>query len=163
MRCNTRAVILAVALAGGVALASCTATQEAPDSLPVTTLYQSQHCGQALPTLNVLSSDAEWDILLTRLHSTNPLGPAPDIAQPPQGKISVLVAWGQQPTGAHALALSSDHAPVSNGTVALPIDFLKPKTGRIASQVLVSPCVVLSLPDTGTYSRIKAGPLSTTR
>ena len=149
-----------LALAAMATLTACVSQPRLEAMTPITLLYESQNCGVLEPGMVVLKTTDSWDSLKTRLHRANPLSPAPAIPPTPEGEVALLVAWGQKPNGSYAMELTSTMAAVDGGTLILPVNFREPAPGTFSTQALVSPCLVVGVPENGTFTRVTAGELS---
>jgi hypothetical protein len=60
---------------------------------------------------------------------------------------------GQKPTGGYGLELAEPHATLSDGEALIRLRWIEPAPGSIVTQILTSPCLIISLPK-GAYEKI---------
>lgn len=167
---KSTASILSV-LITGVALSGC-AAEQAPSAsavqvfeaghvvgqqrLPVTLVWQSQHCASEQPVTRPLRNDNEWlqiarPALSTRLGETAKALPVVDF----QKYTYVLIALGTQPNPGHRLEMRNQTAEFNAGILTLPITFKTPETDKMYPQMLVAPCLVVSTPKVDPINEIR--------
>jgi hypothetical protein len=107
------------------------------------------HCGLTAPGLVLAQSAEDWQRLTSE----------PNVQLPEWPKTGdtylLVVTTGQKYTGGYSLALDGFEWP--DRTLRLNVSQKKPAQGTMTTQVLTTPCVVLSIPQDGWDSLIVAG------
>jgi hypothetical protein len=123
--------------------------------IPLRVLYQDVLCGGNRPTPSVTlvaDSDQLKRILIEskgRMLGQSPPTPAVDF----DAEHVVTIQMGQKPTGGYEIELAEPDATLKDGEALIRLRWIEPAPGSIVTQILTSPCLVVSLPK-GAYEEI---------
>ena len=123
--------------------------------IPVRILAQDVLCGGNRPTPSVTlvtDSDQLKRILIEskgRMLSQSPPTPAVDF----NVAHVVFIQMGQRPTGGYGIELAEPHATLDDGEALIRLRWIEPAPGAIVTQIVTSPCLIVSLPK-GAYESI---------
>ncbi len=143
-----------------VLLSSCVAATASGGQgrLGVETMYSSAMCDAQIQVPQVTWIDTHAGLRQVfdrvqggRLHQ----GAAP--APPPLDfglRAVVLLAMGMQPSAGYGLTLRPRQWSVTGDTLILRVDWLTPPPGRVFTQVVTHPCLLVNVPRDG-YHRIE--------
>jgi len=141
--------------------------------VPVNTIYQSQQCAIGDSQLIFLDSPGQIQDFLASTDghqlSSKALGkkvegkdggsqPDQTFTYPAEGR-AIAVAWGERPNGGYRLELEAQEADIVEDTLSLPVKFLAPEAGKVTTQQLTSPCIVIAVDSKDGYERVQAGEL----
>jgi len=65
----------------------------------------------------------------------------------------VTIQMGQKPTGGYGIELAEPDATLKDGEALIRLRWVEPPPGSIVTQILTSPCLIVSLPK-GAYEKI---------
>ena len=123
--------------------------------IPVRILYQDVLCGGNRPTPSVtLAADSDQlkRILIEskgRMLGQSPPVPTVDF----DAEHVVTIQMGQKPTGGYGIELVEPDATLKDGEALIRLRWIEPAPGSIVTQILTSPCLIVSLPK-GAYEKI---------
>jgi hypothetical protein len=123
--------------------------------VPVRILYQDALCGGNRPSPSVTlvaGSDQLKRIFIEskgRMLGPSPPTPAVDF----DTEHVVDIQMGQKPSGGYGIELAEPHATLNGGEALIRLRWVEPAPGAIVTQILTSPCLIVSLPK-GDYRRI---------
>ena len=123
--------------------------------IPVRILYQDALCGGNRPTPSVTlvaGSDQLKRILSAvkgRMIGPSPPAPLVDF----DAEHVVDIQMGQKLTGGYGIELVEPHATLNDGEALIRLRWIEPAPGAIVTQILTSPCLIISLPK-GAYEEI---------
>jgi len=123
--------------------------------IPLRILYQDVLCGGNRPTPSVtLAADSDQlkRILIEskgRMLGQSPPVPAVDF----DAENVVTIQMGQKPTGGYGIELAEPDATLKDGEALIRLRWIEPAPGSIVTQILTSPCLIVSLPK-GAYEKI---------
>jgi hypothetical protein len=123
--------------------------------IPVRILYQDDLCGGNRPTPSVTlvaDSDQLKRILIEskgRMLGQSLPSPAVDF----DAEHVVTIQMGQKPTGGYGIELAEPDATLRDGEALIRLRWIEPAPGSIVTQILTSPCLIVSLPK-GAYEKI---------
>ena len=123
--------------------------------IPLRILYQDALCDGNRPTPSVTlvaGSDQLKRILIEsrgRMLGQSPPTPAVDF----DAEHVVFIQMGQRPTGGYGIELADPYACVGEGEALIRLRWIEPAPGTIVTQILTSPCLIVSLPK-GAYEKI---------
>lgn len=123
--------------------------------IPVRILYQDVLCGGNRPTPSVTlvtDSDQLKRILIEskgRMLGQSPPVPTVDF----DAEHVVTIQMGQKPTGGYGIELVEPDATLKDGEALIRLRWIEPAPGSIVTQILTSPCLIVSLPK-GAYEKI---------
>jgi hypothetical protein len=58
----------------------------------------------------------------------------------------VSIQMGQKPTGGYGIELVEPYATLNDGEALIRLRWIEPAPGSIVTQILTSPCLIISLP-----------------
>ncbi len=129
-----------------ISLSACaerTASPHSPPPAPVANLrYSSAYCGDGGAQLAArrLSTAARWHgFYAAQLQMTSPARIEPDFAR----EELLWISLGSRPTGGYQLQLAGAHRTADRLIVSLTQS--APAAGRFRTQVITSPCVLVSI------------------
>ncbi|CBL46012.1 Hypothetical protein HDN1F_24290 [gamma proteobacterium HdN1] len=119
----------------------------AAEWLPVTTFWESNQCNIREEGQRVLQTQADWGALIKArnnlvLGGSKANQPVPDFAN----NTYILVSLGDKSNPGYGLVLNAPKARYSHGKLELPVSVRTPEKGRVYPTLMVSPCMVLSVP-----------------
>jgi len=123
--------------------------------IPLRILYQDVLCGGNRPTPSVTlvaDSDQLKRILIEskgRMLGQSPPVPAVDF----DAELVVTIQMGQKPTGGYGIELAEPDATLKDGQALIRLRWAEPAPGSIVTQILTSPCLIVSLPKSA-YEKI---------
>jgi len=123
--------------------------------IPLRILHQDALCGGNRPTPSVIlvaNPDQLKRILIEskgRMLGQSPPTPAVDF----DTEHVVTIQMGQKPTGGFGIELADPYARVGAGEALIRLRWNEPAPGAIVTQILTSPCLIISLPK-GAYEKI---------
>ena len=123
--------------------------------VPLRILYQDGLCGGNRPTPSVtLVADSDqlkriFTEVKGRMLAQSPPAPTVDF----DAEHVVTIQMGQKPTGGYGIELAEPHATLNNGEAFIRLRWIEPAPGAIVTQILTSPCLIISLPK-GAYEKI---------
>jgi hypothetical protein len=123
--------------------------------IPLRILYQDVLCGGNRPTPSVnlvADSDQLKQIFIEskgRILGQSLPTPAVDF----DAEHVVTIQMGQKPTGGYGIELAEPHATLNDGEARIRLRWIEPAPGSIVTQILTSPCLIVSLPK-GAYEKI---------
>jgi hypothetical protein len=123
--------------------------------IPLRILYQDGLCGGNRPTPSVrlvADSDQLKRIFIEskwRLVGQSPPAPMVDY----DAENVVTIQMGQKPTGGYGIELAEPDATLNDGEALIRLRWIEPAPGSIVTQILTSPCLIISLPK-GAYEKI---------
>ena len=123
--------------------------------IPLRILYQDVLCGGNRPTPSVTlvaDSDQLKQIFIEskgRMLGQSLQAPVVDF----DAEHVVTIQMGQKPTGGYGIELAEPHATLNDGEALIRLRWIEPAPGAIVTQILTSPCLIISLPK-GAYGKI---------
>jgi hypothetical protein len=123
--------------------------------IPVRILYQDVICSGNRPTPSVtLVADSDQLKRIFIESKGRMLGqslpvPAVDF----DAEHVVTIQMGQKPSGGYGIELAEPYATLNDGESLIRLRWIEPAPGSIVTQILTSPCLIVSLPK-GTYENI---------
>ena len=123
--------------------------------IPVRILYEDALCSGNRPTPSVIlvaNPDQLKRIFIEskgRVLGQSPPTPAVDF----DAEHVVDIQMGQKPTGGYGIELAEPHAILNEGEALIRLRWIEPAPGTIVTQILTSPCLIISLPK-GAYEKI---------
>lgn len=121
-------------------------------TITLTKIYQSNQCAGDVAGLIQIRSQEKLEKLKARRFGSKNTQPLIDWSK----QTVVYLGLGRKANSGYGLQLLQTEVSVKNQKVELPIQFLQPQKGKNYAQVLVSPCLVVSLPKGG-YRVLGAG------
>ena len=123
--------------------------------IPVQILFMDALCGGNRPTPSLtLITDSDQLKRIFIASKTRMLGQSlPTPAVDFNVEHVVRIQMGQRPTGGYGIELAEPHATLNDGEVLIRLRWIEPAPGAIVTQILTSPCLIVSLPK-GAYKRI---------
>ena len=121
---------------------------------PLRILYQDGLCGgnRPTPSVTLVAGADQLKRIFTEVKGRmlgHPL-PAPTVDF--NAEHVVTIQMGQKPTGGYGFELESQ-ATLDNGEALIRLRWIEPAPGAIVTQILTSPCLIISLPK-GAYEKI---------
>ena len=123
--------------------------------IPLRVLYQDVLCGgnRLTPSVTLVAdSDQLKRILIEskgRMLGQSPPTPAVDF----NTEHVITIQMGQKPTGGYGIELAEPDATLNDGEALIRLRWIEPAPGAIVTQILTSPCLIVSLPK-GAYEEI---------
>jgi hypothetical protein len=123
--------------------------------IPLRILAQDVLCGGNRPTPSVTlvaDSGRLKRILIEsrgRMLGQSPPVPVVDF----DAEHVVTIQMGQKPTGGYGIELAEPDATLKDGEALIRLRWVEPPPGSIVTQILTSPCLIVSLPK-GAYEKI---------
>jgi hypothetical protein len=123
--------------------------------IPLRILAQDALCGgnHLSPSVTLVAdSDQLKRILIEskgRMLDQSPPSPAVDFNM----EYVVFIQIGQKPTGGYGIELAEPHATIKDDEALIRLRWIEPAPGAIVTQILTSPCLIVSLPK-GAYEKI---------
>jgi PrcB C-terminal len=123
--------------------------------IPVRILYQDALCGGNRRTPSVaLVADSDRLKQIFIESTGRMLGQLPPVPAVDFGAEHVVnIQMGQKPTGGYGIELTDPYARIGAGEAIIRLRWIEPAPGSIATQILTSPCLIVSLPK-GAYENI---------
>jgi hypothetical protein len=123
--------------------------------IPVRILYQDALCGGNRPTPSVTlvagTDQLKRIFIESKGRMLGPSPPAPLVDF--DADHVVFIQMGQKPTGGYGIELAEPYATVNDGEALIRLRWIEPAPGSIVTQILTSPCLIISLPK-GAYEKI---------
>lgn len=140
-------------------VAACSVSQTSNSlikSLPVTVLFANQVCGPAANVAGLTWIQTQDKLIetTTKLQGNMLGGSSPDLKVDFDNSNALLISMGQKPSGGYAVSLRESTANVKRGTAQIAIDWVEPIPGVFTTQMLTSPCLLVSLPK-GDYQKLE--------
>lgn len=149
---NARKLLLSLVPAMAGLWTGCSADDVASgqaDRLPVTVVWQSQHCNVTTAVVREIESQADWQSIAkqssTRIGDSSSTAMALDL----DAFTYSLIALGAKPNPGYGLEVTSDQGSYTDGVLVLPVSETQPDPEKMYAQMMVSPCVVLATPLVG--------------
>jgi hypothetical protein len=123
--------------------------------IPLRILYQDVHCSGNRPTPSVtLVADTDQLKQIFIESKGRMLGQSlPTPAVDFDTEHVVTIQMGQKPSGGYGIELAEPHATLNGGEALIRLRWIEPAPGTIVTQILTSPCLIVSLPK-GAYEKI---------
>jgi hypothetical protein len=147
----------AFALAVLASTSSCAPKPTKPGGTVFTVTYEDMHCPFNEGRQQTLHSRQQVESLFgTEAGLKTSIGAAPKAALPDKLRAAlanahfdketwILVAWGTQPNPGYRPVVTNEQAHYVDGTLQLPVTLKPPAAGKMYSQVIVTPCQLLSV------------------
>lgn len=123
--------------------------------IPVRILYKDALCGgnRPTPSVTLVTDSGQLKRILIeskgRMLGQSPPVPVVDF----DAEHVVTIQMGQKPTGGYGIELAEPDATLNDGEALIRLRWIEPAPGSIVTQILTSPCLIVSLP-IGTYEKI---------
>jgi len=116
-----------------------------PTAAAVTVLYQGAHCGRDAEALVWISDPQQLAAM------GNQAAPAPDLPAIGTGESALfLLSIGSRPTpGYGVMPMAAPGISSDDTSLTIPMRWLQPPEGMMLSQVITTPCLLFSVPDSG--------------
>ena len=123
--------------------------------VPVRILYQDALCGGNHPTPSVTlvagSDQLKRIFIESKGRMLGPSASAP-LVDFDEDHV-VFIQMGQKPSGGYGIELAEPHATLNGGEALIRLRWIEPAPGATVTQILTSPCLIVSLPK-GAYEEI---------
>jgi len=123
--------------------------------MPVTTIYQSQHCKIDQAGIEVLDSERLESIKINT--KAFKIGKTDNSSALQGDELAILISWGSMPNSAYRIQQGDSQAKLLEGTLVLPVEFIEPRPDMMAAQVIVTPCIILKTKKNDSIRMIRAG------
>jgi hypothetical protein len=123
--------------------------------IPVRILYQDALCdGNRLSLSVTLVADPDqlkWIFIESKGRMLGQSLPTPSVDF--DAEHVVTIQMGQKPSGGFGIELAEPDATLKDGEALIRLRWIEPAPGSIVTQILTSPCLIVSLPK-GAYEKI---------
>lgn len=131
------------------AMAGCQSQPAEPEfqTVPLSTLYSANRCGATSPDPDLLLLNNEETFIQWEKRShRHQVGYVPKLYQQVNFKeaAALVIEMGQKTTGGYDIDLAETSGKLQDGVLSLSVALDVPEPGRMLTQAITSPCVVVA-------------------
>lgn len=139
-------------------VAALTSCSQGP--MTVTGAYSSQQCQLSTPGIFEVASEPKLKDMVASVISMNDAASQPKALDYDNHHI-LAVSLGPKPNSGYQLKLRDEPPVLTDQRLELPVEVITPATGQMYAQMMVSPCLIVSVPK-GNYSSVTAAGMELT-
>jgi hypothetical protein len=128
--------------------------------MTVTDAYSSQQCQLSKPGIFQVTSEPKLKEMVASVISMSDAAAKPKALDYDSHHV-LAISLGSKPNSGYQLKLRDDPPVLTDQNLELPIEVIEPASGQMYAQMMVSPCVIVSVPK-GDYRSVSAAGMELT-